>query len=71
MDQEAAEEVVDVIDGPGDFQVAFNINYLMDVLNIIETDNVLMRLSGPEVGVVLMEEDGLMNSVFVVMPLTL
>ena len=71
MDPEAAEEVVDVIDGPGDFQVAFNINYLMDVLNIIETDNVLMRLSGPEVGVVLMEEDGLMNSVFVVMPLTL
>ncbi len=67
-EQEEAEETV-AVDYQGDsLEIGFNVNYLLDVLSIINTDVVRFTLSDPNSSALVQsfEEDG---SLYVVMPM--
>ena len=67
-DQEEAEETV-AVDYEGDsMEIGFNVNYLLDVLSIIDDDQVRFTLSDQNSSALVqaMEDDG---SLFVVMPM--
>ena len=71
LDKEVATETIKVLEAPAATSIAFNIAYLSDVLSVIESEKVLMKLSGMETGTVIQEDGAMINSLFVVMPLTL
>lgn len=71
VDKEMAIESIDVLESPGACSIAFNINYLTDVLSVMDGEKVSLQMSGTESGTLLREEDALFNSLFVVMPLTI
>lgn len=51
--------------------VAFNINYILDVLGVVETDEIMFHFSDAVQGVLLEAEGGSNSGAYVVMPLTL
>ncbi len=69
-EQEEAEEQV-VIDYQGDnIEIGFNVSYLQDVANVIDSDNIKITLSDANSSALLEEpEEG--DSVYVVMPMRL
>ena len=68
--QEEAEEEVPV-DYQGDaFEIGFNVDYLQDVLGVVDTDDVRISVSDGG-GSALIEAGGSEESVFVVMPMRL
>lgn len=71
LDKEMAIECIDVIESPGACSIAFNINYLTDVISVMDAEKVCLQMSGTDSGTLLKEEDALFNSLFVVMPLTI
>ena len=71
LDKEVAVENIAVLEGPVDITIAFNIGYLADILAVTESDRVQLQMSGAQTGTLIQEEGGEMNSLFVVMPLTL
>jgi DNA polymerase-3 subunit beta len=69
-EHEQAEDSIDVMyDGP-ELQIAFNVGYLIDVLNTIKSDSVKMTLSNASSSALLEsgDEDGCL---YVVMPMRL
>lgn len=70
-EQEIAEEQI-ALDYQGeDVDIGFNINYLIDVLNTIGSGTVRLTFSSPSKSVLIEEEGGNGNSLFVIMPITL
>jgi len=70
-EQEEAKEVVDVISQQGDtLEVGFNVNYLLDAINTIESDQVKFTL-GNAGDSALIESSTPSNSLFVCMPMRL
>ena len=69
-EQEEAEETVSV-DYEGDaLEVGFNVSYLQDVLNVIDNEKVRLTLHDANSSVVI-EDPGLEDAVYVVMPMKL
>lgn len=68
-EQEAAEEELEVIYTGENFDIGFNVVYIMDIINVIESENFVMSFSDPSSGVLIEEARDVGGSVFVVMPM--
>ena len=68
-DQESAEEKLDVTGASGDFDIAFNVNYLKEVLGTIDEEEISLVSFGSDKSALV--ESGDTNQVLVLMPLLL
>tara|TARA_Y100000816_G_C25823901_1_gene431045 strand:- start:21 stop:680 length:660 start_codon:yes stop_codon:yes gene_type:complete len=68
-DQESAEEKLDLADGVDNFDIAFNVNYLKEVLGTINEDEISLVSFGSDKSALV--ESGDSNQVLVLMPLLL
>ena len=69
-EQESAEEELDVVYSGSELEVGFNIGYLLDVLNSIESDNVNFEFYGEDSSCIIKEKDS-ENDLYVIMPMRL
>ena len=69
-EQESAEEEVDVIYRGSDLEVGFNIGYLLDVLNTIESETVSFEFYGEDSSCIIKEQNS-EDDVYVIMPMRL
>ena len=69
-EQESAEEEVDVIYKGSDLEVGFNIGYLLDVLNSIESETVFFEFYGEDTSCIIKEQNS-EDDVYVIMPMRL
>ena len=70
-EQEAAEEEVKIDYVKEDFNIGFNVNYLLDILNTISSNSIVLTFSNPDTSVLIQEGKNQTDSVFVVMPMRL
>ena len=68
-DQESAEEKLDIEGGVSDFDIAFNVNYLKEVLGTIDKEEISLVSFGSDKSALV--ESGDSNQVLVLMPLLL
>ena len=68
-DQESAEERLDIEGGVSDFDIAFNVNYLKEVLGTIDKEEISLVSFGSDKSALV--ESGDSNQVLVLMPLLL
>ena len=68
-DQESAEEKLDVTGDPSSFDIAFNVNYLKEVLSTIEDEEISLISFGSDKSALVQSSDS--NQVLVLMPLLL
>ena len=68
-DQESAEEKLDVTGDPSSFDIAFNVNYLKEVLSTIEDEEISLISFGSDRSALVQSSDS--NQVLVLMPLLL
>ena len=68
-DQESAEEKLDVTGDPSSFDIAFNVNYLKEVLGTIEDEEISLISFGSDKSALVQSSDS--NQVLVLMPLLL
>ena len=69
-EQESAEEEVDVIYKGSELEVGFNIGYLLDVLNSIESEIVSFEFYGEDSSCIIKEQNS-EDDVYVIMPMRL
>ena len=69
-EQEEAEEIVAVEYGGDDLEIGFNVSYLLDVLNVLDTEQVRLSVSDANSSA-LIEGLGNDHAVYVVMPMRL
>ena len=69
-EQEEAEEIVAVEFSGGDLEIGFNVGYLLDVLNALESDGVTLSVSDANSSA-LIEGQNNPNALYVVMPMRL
>ena len=69
-EQESAEEEVDVTYKGSDLEVGFNIGYLLDVLNSIESETVFFEFYGEDSSCIIKEQNS-EDDVYVIMPMRL
>ncbi len=69
-EQEEAEEQVVINYGGDDIEIGFNVSYLQDVTNVLDTENIKITLSDANSSA-LLEEPETGDSVYVVMPMRL
>ncbi|HUS25197.1 MAG TPA: DNA polymerase III subunit beta [Candidatus Binatia bacterium] len=69
-EHEEAEEELDVTYKGAPLEIGFNVNYLLDALAVMETENFVMDLKGPDASG-LLQEAGSGASKYVVMPMRL
>jgi DNA polymerase-3 subunit beta len=69
-EQEEAEEEMEVDYDGENLEIGFNVNYLLDVLNVIESDTVEINLKDPNSSA-LLKSPGSDEAVYVVMPMRL
>ena len=69
-EQEMAEEELEVVFSGEPLEIGFNIGYLLDVLNVIETDKIEMLFYGEESSCLLREPDS-KTETYVIMPMRL
>ena len=69
-EQESAEEELDVAYQGSELEVGFNIGYLLDVLNSIETENVKFEFYGEDSSCIIKESNS-EDDVYVIMPMRL
>jgi DNA polymerase III subunit beta len=69
-EQEEAEEEMEVDYDGEKLEIGFNVNYLLDVLNVIESDTVEIKLKDPNSSA-LLKSPGSDEAVYVVMPMRL
>lgn len=69
-DHEEAEDEIEVEYNDGPIEIGFNVNYLMDALSVIETEQFSLELTGPDSSG-LIRALGDDNSQYVVMPMRL
>ena len=68
--EEAEEEMAVDYQGDGDLEIGFNVNYLIDVLNVLDGENVKINLSDANSSA-LLEDPDRVQSVYVIMPMRL
>ncbi len=68
-DQESAEELVPLVKSSEGFDIAFNVNYLREVLATIEDDHISLLSYGPDKSAIIKSSDS--SQVLVLMPLLL
>ena len=68
-DQESAEEKLDVVGGADSFDIAFNVNYLKEVLGTVDEEEISLISFGSDKSALV--ESGDSNQVLVLMPLLL
>ena len=68
-DQESAEEKLDFEGDTNPFEIAFNVNYLKEVLNIVEDDKITLISYGNDKSALVKSSDP--NQTLVLMPLLL
>ena len=68
-DQESAEEKLDITGDPSSFDIAFNVNYLKEVLSTIEDEEISLISFGSDKSALVQSSDS--NQVLVLMPLLL
>jgi len=71
VEQETAEEKIDIDYKKEDFDIVFNVNYLLDVLTVCQTDEVCFLLKDSSSSILIEESDGTEKAFFVVMPMCL
>ena len=69
-EQESAEEEVDVIYKGSELEVGFNIGYLLDVLNTIDSETVSFEFYGEDSSCIIKEQNS-EDDVYVIMPMRL
>ena len=69
-EQESAEEELDVVYRGAELEVGFNIGYLLDVLNSIESDSVYFEFYGEDTSCII-KEKGSEDDIYVIMPMRL
>ena len=69
-EQEEAQEEVEVDYAGEPFEIGFNVNYILDVLNTLSSETVSFTLSGANSSA-LLEGEGDKDSVYVIMPMRL
>jgi DNA polymerase-3 subunit beta len=69
-EQEEAEEIVDIDYNAGDLEIGFNVSYLLDVFNTIESEEVTISLVDNNSSA-LISDDSDTNALYVVMPMRL
>ena len=69
-EQESAEEEVDVIYKGSNLEVGFNIGYLLDVLNSIDSETVSFEFYGEDSSCIIKEQNS-QDDVYVIMPMRL
>jgi DNA polymerase-3 subunit beta len=69
-EQESAEEELDVVYQGSELEVGFNIGYLLDVLNSIETEKVKFEFYGEDSSCIIKESNS-EDDVYVIMPMRL
>jgi DNA polymerase-3 subunit beta len=69
-EQEEAEEVLDVDYQGDELEIGFNVAYLIDVFNVLQSDNVIINLSNANASA-LIHADGVESALYVVMPMRL
>ncbi|AIN47036.1 DNA polymerase III subunit beta [Candidatus Palibaumannia cicadellinicola] len=70
LEQEEAEEILDVYYEGDQIEVNFNVNYILDILNVLKCENVRLLLTN-EISGVQIEDCVNQMSVYVVMPMRL
>ena len=68
-DQESAEEKLDIAGDSNGFNIAFNVNYLKEVLSTIDEEEISIMSFGSDKSAIV--ESGDSNQVLVLMPLLL
>jgi DNA polymerase-3 subunit beta len=69
-DQEQAEEIVDVNYEGDELEIGFNVAYLIDVMNVLNTENVIFNLSDANASA-LIHAEGDESALYVIMPMRL
>ena len=69
-EHEEAEEELDVDFKGGSLEIGFNVNYLLDALGVMQAEDFVMELKGPDASGLLMESAGA-GAKYVVMPMRL
>ncbi|MFL2706696.1 MAG: DNA polymerase III subunit beta, partial [Gammaproteobacteria bacterium] len=69
-EQESAEEELDVMYKDTDLEVGFNIGYLLDVLNSIESETVRFEFYGEDSSCIVKEQNS-EDDIYVIMPMRL
>jgi len=69
-DQEEAEEELQVNYDEGDMEIGFNVTYLIDVLNVIDSENVQIKLKDANSSCIISDSQD-SSSLYVVMPMRL
>ena len=71
LEQEVAEEELDIDYTAGNLTIGFNVNYLLDILNVTNSGNILLTFSTSDSSVLITETENSSHSAFVVMPIRL
>jgi len=69
-DQEEAEEEISVIYNDSDMEIGFNVTYLIDVLNVLDSENVFIKLKDANSSCIISDSED-SASLYVVMPMRL
>ena len=69
-EQEEAEETIEVEYTGEEMEIGFNVNYLIDAINAIKTEDLIMTSTNPDSSCMLLP-DGQDNCKYVVMPMRL
>ena len=69
-DQEEAEEEMSVNYNEGDMEIGFNVTYILDVLNVLNSENVHIKLKDSNSSCIISDSNDV-NSLYVVMPMRL
>lgn len=70
-EHEEAEEEISIDYGHEDLEIGFNVTYLLDILNTIQSPKVKMTFSDAKSSILIEEHEGDSDSLFVVMPMML
>lgn len=69
-DQEEAEEGITVTYSDADMEIGFNVTYLIDVLNVLDSENVFVKLKDANSSCIISDSED-SSSLYVVMPMRL
>ncbi|AKQ33131.1 DNA polymerase III subunit beta [Candidatus Coxiella mudrowiae] len=70
-EQETAEEEIEIDYTKEKLDIGFNVNYLLDILNVVERGNVVLTFSDSNSSVLVTEAENQIDTAFVVMPMRL
>lgn len=69
--QEAAEEEIEIEYAKEDLDIGLNVNYLLDILNVVKRGDVTLTFSDANSSILVTETENQIDSAFVVMPMRL